>query len=406
MAGRFGRRTETNNTGESIFDPGAEDRREAQAMQEAALAEWEGLRDFAPSLESMRMEFGEDGDIRPYDVGAKLEPEQMERLSRLKAREMGLQDDSAMLGKHSAFGAPGFESEFGGLESAYGDLGPSAFGDLDFDSGRMGEAENYFGELMHSGTDAIAEADYARRTGDAERARRSHTDAALADLEMRGQGSMGGQLLAELSGSQGMASDMYEAGLDASAVAQARRDSAAGSLADISERRGRGQLDADTARALGLDDYSQMTAAGLDAFGIERAAGADRFAVDAATGRDAFTVDQAGALDDWANKRYEDFYGVEEFNAGARGDANAANFERANMIGDANTDMRNNASYWNRFGAPQQQFQNQATIAAGKTGQYNNASGTNMQAASGVLQPGQLIFSTADNIVKSAKGGK
>lgn len=309
-----------------------------------------GLFDEVPTTEEMQLLYGTD--VKPFQRGSILHaPEEYFLHSDEQRRLAGLQPDSAYENASSAYDAMG--------SSAYKQLGPSAYRKLAFDPNQMGESQDYFASVMRDPTDDIAEADYARRQGQAEQQRRSHADAALAENEMRGQGGAGDRMLAELSGTQAMTGDMYQAGLDANATAQMRRDSAAGSLADVSERMGRNTLDADTARASGLDAYSSNRASALDAYGANRAAG-----------RDAFTGAKAAGMDDWANNQYDYFYDTQTRNTDRFEDANLQNWLRGNSVNDQNTSTWNDTTYHNMILAPQQEFRNLEGVVAGATKQY------------------------------------
>lgn len=125
----------------------------------------------------------------------------------------------------------------------YEDPGASSY------STQLGAPTEYFRELTQAGgRDAQAEADYARRVSDAERARRARTDAAVAQLETQGRSGSGASLLAGLNASNASASDAYQAGLDANAQAQMRRDGAAQQWGNLA-----------TTQAQGMDAWDQWS---------------------------------------------------------------------------------------------------------------------------------------------------
>jgi hypothetical protein len=322
-------------------------------ISENPLDDRTGMYGEVPTAEEMQLEFGTD--VNPFEVGEELESRDERFLGQRRAMGAGIQSRSAMQGAESAYDDLG--------PSAYASMGPSGYGDIAFDPNRMGESQDYFASVMTDPVDAIAEADYARRQAQAEQMRRSHSEAALAEQEMRGQGGAGDRILSELSGTQAMAGDLYHAGLGANATSQMRRDSAAGSLGDISERMARGDLDASSIRASGMDAYEANRASGLDAFGAN-----------AAAGRDAFATNQAGALDDWANNRYEDYYGVQTRNADRGQDVDMQNWTRGNMVNDQNTSAQNDVNYHNKILAPQQEFSSLMGVTAGASGQHQATS--------------------------------
>ncbi len=359
--------------------------------EERPLENRTGMFGEVPTAKEMQLEYGTD--VKPFEVGDELGAEKEYWLNPMQAASVGLQAGSAMTNATSAYGQmdPSAYERLGPSSydsmapSAYGNLRPSAYGSLSFDPNRMGESQDYFASVMSDPVDDIAEADYARRQGQAEQMRRSHSEAALRDAEMRGQGAAGDRILAELSGNQAMAGDMYQAGMDANATSQMRRDSAAGSLADVSDRIGRGELEANAARASGLDTYGLNRSAGLDAYGanqaagrdsydLNRAGGLDAYGANQASGLDTFATARAGAIDDWGGRQQDYFYDAQNRNVDRMTEANQQNWMRQNMVGDQNTSAQNDTTYHNKILAPQQEFTGLRDVAAGASGQYQASS--------------------------------
>lgn len=357
---------------EDVFDPGKDERKDARQATEGALEDWEDFRREYDDRD-LTMEWGTD--IKPYDVGDPLKAEKQ------------LYFDPG----DSEFANIG--SEYEGLESSYSGLPGSAYSDLKFSDealAGMGGSEDYFADLMTDGRDAIADADYARRQAQAEQARRSHTDAALRDAEMRGQGGASDRLLAELSGTQAMAGDLYQAGMDANALSQARRDSAAGTRADIAERMGARSFDADATRA-----------AGMDAYGFNQAAGQDAFALNRAGGQDAFNTNRAGAMDDWTTEKWDDFYDLQDWNTNELSGVNRANWDRTNSISDADVDKQNELTQWNTVGAPNQAYNWEQGALSGRTNAAGGFANTSLQAGSQAPNWGTKIIDVASNLPKA-----
>lgn len=388
---------------------------------EGAKKEWNRLRDAYygneaegiaqdPSLQIGDMVVGDPYTTDPrmqraYQAGAQQQANTSKWLSPEDAAALGMQagstawmdGGSSWANEQSAYDAlgpsswSGYQSAYEGMgPSSYAQLGPSAYGDLAYDSGALeglDASAGYYRNLMTGGSDPIAEADYARRTAQAEASRRANTDAALAQLEQRGQGNANAGLLAELSNQQASVSDQYLAGLGAQAMAAARRDAAAGSAADIAAQRGQGMLAADTARAGGLDQYGMQRAAGqdqyaqaraagldtagaaqaagLDQYGMQRAGGADTYATSKQNALDDFAMNRMKMADDWANKQYDRYYQNQQFNAGQYEHANDRNMDRQWGAGDANTDLWNQSAYYNNMTAPQSRFDQRGALAAG-----------------------------------------
>jgi hypothetical protein len=378
-----------------LFGSGdAEDAKQKDAEAEAL---WEDLRRKSGAMAgSDQLDWGPNGDIRPYYAGDPLEAVRQQTLNAGPSRWFGTSS------AYQDLGPSAYSDERLG-PSAYETMGPSAYSELNFDpeaSSEMGASRDYFADVMRDGTDDIAEAEYQRRAAEAEQNRKATTDAAMRDLEMRGQGAASDALLAELQGAQGAASDRYQAGLQANATAQARRDAAAGSRADVAERMGRGTLDADTARALGLDTYAANRAAGLDTYGVNQAAGLDAYDTTRAGGMDDYSGRSWDAQDAWKRGNMDDWYDVQDWNTGQQSDVNLANWNRNNSVNDSNTQSFNQNSAWNA-GSEQRAFDNALSVTAGQTGQLGqSASGLR----EGAVYPFQDIALPA--IAAAAKAAK
>lgn len=413
-------------SGDGIFSGGAGDRGRAASNSKKARQEWE---EFQKRYQSGEFDPGElgmtydqtstaPGQFHAYDPGQLQQANTARYLDPAKASELGIRTGTAAMDDGGSWWA-GDESAFSGMEpsawdsygSEFGNLGPSAYGDLAYDEQALSgldQAGDYYGGLMTSGSDPIAEADFQRRTAAAESSRRANTDAALAQLEQRGQGNANAGLLAELSNQQASVSDQYLAGLDANAMAAARRDSAAGSMADVSQARGAGMLAADTARAGGMDSFAQNRAAGMDAAGASRAAGQDAYGMGRAQGQDAFTGAQNTGLDsfaqnrmqmvdDWNRGMIDDYYGNAEFNAGQQQHSNDRNMDRQWGASDANTDMYNNAQYYNSVTRPGQQFNQGMAVTGGVSNANMGVANTYGQNAQGSAEGSFKLFDTAIN---------
>jgi len=356
---------------ETVFNPGAQAQRDAVAAQQAGAGAIAGvqLQKGVPEIPYI-----DPNTIKQYESGTRIAPPKINygapgtrqgEASDMMPAEGARTNTTAMGQPAGDFGpalTPGVfddprpaslgpgESAWAGQESAFSQLGPSAFATagpsayegVQFDPealAAMGQSSGYFGDVMQSGTDAQAEAEYARRQQQAEQLRRANTEAALAQLDMSGQGGMGSQMLAELSNQQAMVGDVYQAGLDTNAFAQQRRDSAAGSRADIAERMGRGQLDADALRAAGVDEYT-----------IAQLTGEDRFAADTAAGVDAFTGDQAAGVDAFTNADWDRWLTAQETEGDWDMEGQTFNATRDQVVDDANIKQDNEFTLFNRPG--------------------------------------------------------
>jgi hypothetical protein len=321
-----------------LFDPGKNEREQAQQLDAQARQMW---------LSTLP----KDGAGNPIISSSNDES------FDLSAPSFGSgADDLQTYGTH--------DEDFKGSEAAWtdggssafeGQEGASAFGDLRFDQSATDTqqaAEDYFMKLSSGGRDAIADAEYARRAEQAERSRRANTDAAVRSLETQGRGGSGATLLAGLTGAQGEASDRYHAGLDANAVAQARRDAAATSGANIASTRGQNILTADQQRATGMDAWSETVLGGQDAWS------------------------------EWEEQTKAD---LSNKNADRDQDARKSVWDRGNVTRDANTAQHNERAWWQGPGKGEALWDRQQGIIGGATGQAG-------QQAAGLRADGEEEF--------------
>lgn len=326
------------NIAEAAFDPGADERRKAQDLLEQSVGQ--AKTGYGQIPETKQIEYGKD--VIPFDVGEQLQVQPWE----------------------AASAGP----------SAYDDIG-SAYEDLDVNRlgrGYMNRAAGYFEGLTKDPIDAIAEADYARRQADAEQMRRANTEAAMRELEARGQGGGGQQLLAELSNQQASVGDQYQAGLDVNAQSQARRDAAAGTAGEI----GRNLWGEDARQA-------EARASGMDVFTTNRAAG-----LDTATQNEATRQQEAARL-----------------NADAANKAAELNWTRTGDVGDRNVAAQNTTNWWNLVGGPQKTFENYMDVTRGVTGAQSGQAGGLRSDAQNEFAWGPWLANQASNITKASGGG-
>lgn len=316
---------------QALFDPGgitidegAGDRRKADALAQQMRQDWLDLRDQSRDID-LNMEFGGEGGnaVNPYEQG---------HMTWFDPVEMADPGSSAYRSAESAYDP---------LVSAYSGFDPDSAGrEMQLD------ATGYYRNLMDGGPDAVAEASYARARSQAEQRRRAASDAALRAAEARGMAGGGEALLAELVNSQGMATDLYQAGLERSALEQGRRDAAAGAY---------GQA--------GAQLYGQDV--GVEA---TRAGGLDTFATNRAAGRDAMTTNRAAGLDAWQGDVNQDRIDLSTYNADRQFDARNQNTGRLNTVLDTNTALENQTNQWNTVGAPQQKYNWLSGALSGATG--------------------------------------
>ncbi len=340
------------------------------------------------SLQHMGATPAGPGDINPYEVGAPL-----------PTTDYGTSAATGLVDPYS-----GVTNAFEGMTSAYKDLPPSAFEgtqsaatDMAYDpqalAGQRGAAD-YFAELGKTGTDPIAEADYARKKAEAEQGRKANTDAALQALEMRGQGNAGGQLTARMSGLQGTANSEYQSGLDYAAMKAGRRDAATAQGANIQHTIGTDLEKTAADKAAAIDKYDFYKLSGMADRAAKKAAGLDAFDVNAATQTNAFGMNKASGESGRQLSQAQTMDAYRQHAKDVQHGDTLTGWGRGNQVSDANTELGNQTSTFNSVTAPQTRFGNDVTKLNGVTG-ANAGVG---QAATGA--EGQLISNA-----KSIAGG-
>ena len=288
------------------FDPGKDERNRAQNRDDEAMRMW---------LQTLPKD--ENGQVILGDVNA-------EQFS-LEGPQYGTGDD--MLRRYG-------EDQQNLLthHNEWTDGGDSAYGDLSMDTQGMQDAAGYFKNLSQTGSDPIAQAEYAKRVEQAERARRGEADAAVRALDTQGRGGSGATLLANLTSAQGQASDQHQAGLDAAAQSAGRRDAAAGQYYGTTADIANAQFGADQAKASGMDA--------------------------------------------WQSWEEGQKVGVGEANAQRSQEASNKRYERSNQTSDANTDLQNQRAWWEGPGRGAAMWDRQQGAVGNATGQLSgNAQG-------------------------------
>lgn len=303
------------------LDTGKEEREAAQQLDAEGRKLWTDEYGNVPTSDSMQLSYGREGDVKPYDPGNFFIPYEQQAI----------------------------------------DAGNSAYQDMQVDPrarSQMEGASDYFSSVMKDPVDAIAEADYARRQKQAEMQRRASADAALANLEARGQGNSGANLTAALNSSSGQISDQYQAGLDTNAIAQARRDSAATAYGQAGQNIGEMQARVDQSKAQGQDA--------------------------------------------WKKWDIDNRYGVQKDNTDEWNTSGRDHQTRRWNVDDANIATQNATTHWNKIGAPEQAFQNHTAVTAGATGQYAaSAAGMRNDAANAFNLTKDVIIPFGSNVAKA-----
>lgn len=191
------------------------------------------------------------------------------------------------------------------------------------------------------GLTAQDKADLARTSTEAANADAGRRAAILQNMQARGMGGSGAELLAQLSSSQAATDRAAQAGLDVNAQAQNRALQAMMSTGTM-------------AGNLRSQDYGEQS--------------------NAAQAQDAINKFNA-----------QNQTGMNQFNATAANNAAAQNAslqQQANMfnqgqkqnVANANTATQNQQTMYNQAQVPQQNFNNQMAVAGGKSGQAQSAS--------------------------------
>ncbi len=332
---------------ETLFGGNTDDEdRKAEEASQRALEEWEGIK--TPDLQPIEFDqYDWQGD---YAAPASVEAPTIDA------------------GEDVSF--EGFDPRLADTATVDG----TAFDDVSVDprlkDAQMGSLSALDDIIQGGGMTARERADMGRVQSDVATADRGRRDAILQGMQSRGMGGSGMELLAQLQSSQAATDRASQSGLDIQAQAQDRALQALMSKGDMAGNI-RGQ------------DYGEQSnaAAARDAiakFNTGAVNSGSQF--NASTANDAARFNADGSLKTaMYNKGNE--IGVKTANAGNAFDASKTNAAYTNdaaksnwggrqATANANTDTANKQTAYNKSTLPQQQFDNTATIAAGKSGAH------------------------------------
>jgi hypothetical protein len=211
------------------------------------------------------------------------------------------------------------------------------------------------------------EAALNRIQGQSAQADKGRRDAILQNMQARGMGGSGLELLAQLQSSQAATDQASQQGLDVAGMAQQRALDAmmrGGSLAGDIRGQGFGEQ---AAIKSAQDEINKFNAANLtqgSQFNTGNLNQGEQFNTGLAADTGQFNI---GLATDVATGNANRTAGTNQFNAGQTNDM--SQFVTGTNVGinQANTQAMNRAQETNRIGIPQQQFSNQMSKAGGVT---------------------------------------
>ena len=233
---------------------------------------------------------------------------------------------------------------------------------------QMGSLDALDEIISGGGMSARERADLSRVQSDVASADAGRRGAILQNMQARGMGGSGMELLAQLQSSQAATDRAAQSGLDIEAQAQDRALQALMSKSDM-------------AGGIRGQDYGEQAnaAAARDAIAkFNAGAMNDTSRFNATTANDAARYNADGSLKtamfnkgnqlDVAKTNAANSIGTQTTNAGYANDAAKSNWQGKQGLANANTDTANKQTVHNKSTLPQQQLENAATVAGGKSG--------------------------------------
>lgn len=215
--------------------------------------------------------------------------------------------------------------------------------------------------ISGGGLSAIDKANLSRIQSEASQADKGRRDAIKQNMQARGMGGSGMELLAQLQSSQAATDRQAQQGLDVAGAAQMR------ALEAIMQQ-------GNMAGNLRTQDYGEQA--------------------DKAQAANAIAQFNASNKLDAAQFNKQNEMGAKEFNANANNNAMQQNWSGKQGMANSNVDLTNQAQMQNKINKPQQQFDNNMAVASGKANAYTGQQNYyQQQGAQKAKQIGDLINS-------------
>lgn len=240
-------------------------------------------------------------------------------------------------------------------------VGPSAMGDISGDP-RLREAQlNALGGLegivADGGMTAMDKANMSRMTNSVNQQDRGRREAIQQGMARRGMGGSGMDLLAQLQSSQGSTDRAAQQGLDIQGMAQARALEAmmqSGQLGGAIRGQDFGE---DAAKAQAADAIARFNAGQTQVANQFNTGATNQFALS----------NQNMDLNTQAQNINNDT-GWQQFNTGQVNNIATNNQQARQGVSNAHANAANDSQQQNKIGTPTANFNNNATVAKGKTG--------------------------------------
>jgi hypothetical protein len=251
--------------------------------------------------------------------------------------------------------------------------GSSAFNDIEIDP-RL--AENQMAAL--AGLEGIASAggmtgtdiaNLERIQGEVGAADRGRREAILQNMQMRGQGGGGLELLAQLQSGQDATNAASQAGLDIAGTAQDRALEALMAGGQLSGSIRGQQFGEQASKAEATDAINRFNAANMQSgnqFNAGQTQQSGQFNASNMLNAGQFNI---GTALDTGKFNASQGTGADMFNAGTANDAEKISYGARQDTRNANVDLKNAAQQQNTFGTRQQEFSNNLS----KTGMQNDS---------------------------------
>lgn len=312
---------------------GDEDKK-AQKYLDQSISAYDGLT--PPELSPVELEnYNWLGDLRPEEIG--------------QGQQVGYNPIDA-------------------LSANFSEAGPSAYEHIQVDPRLQDQQMASLAALQDiassGGLTAADRAQLSRIQTEASTADRGRRDAIGQNMASRGMGGSGLELLAQLQSSQGTTDRQAQEGLDVAGMAQQRALDAMMQSGQLAGNIQGQQFDQKSRQAEAQDAIARFNAANrnqMNQFNTGQTNQMGQFNAGNQLKTGMYNADAARQ--------------AQMFNAQARQDASQRNMAGQQQLANSAVDQRNNQTMYNKTQLPQQQFDNQFKIAAGKSGALAQGTG-------------------------------
>jgi hypothetical protein len=255
-------------------------------------------------------------------------------------------------------------------------MGSSSFNDIAidprFENQQIAALDSLTNIANSGGLTAADQANLNKIQTDVAAADRGRREAIMQNMQSRGMAGSGNELLAKLQSSQAATDRANQAGLDVAGMAQQRALDALMQSGTLSGNMQNQKFSQEAQKAAARDAIAQFNAANMNQASLSNANIANQMGMQNAANQYMASQANRDAQIAAQSANAANNMSAQQFNASAANQAGQINqAARQNQANQA-ADTRNQGQLYN-IGLGQQQFDNKATLAAGKSGAQQGA---------------------------------